>query len=146
MMIEAIQAPFILIGGEEDKLKGLQADLLLKAPSFYTGLTAGKCCGEFSGTLLVKVSNDGESLAGSPDEVSDLIELVWEYLERENHQTFLRVDLAQGKYAAAYAVQVLDDGACALGKFMGHMKPIHVTMLDTVPNAVQIGGQWFAPR
>lgn len=146
MAIETVQAPFVLIGGKEDKLKGLQADLMLKAPSFYTGLTAGKWFGEFDGTLLVKVSNDGESLAGSPDEVSDLIELLWEYLERENQESFLRVDLAQGRYAAAYAVQVLDDGAYNPGKFMGHMKPIHVTMLDTVPNAVQIGGVWFAPR
>lgn len=146
MGIETVQAPFILIGGNADKLKGLQADLMLKAPSFYTGLTEGKWCGEFGGTLLVKVSNDGESLAGSPDEVADLIDLVWEYLERENQQTFLRVDLAQGRYAAAYAVQVLGDGAYNPGKFMGHMKPIHVTMLDTVPNAVVLGGQWFAPR
>lgn len=144
MTIETVQAPFVLISGKEDKLKGLQADLMLKSPSLYTELTVGKRFGELGGTLLVKVSNDGESLIGSPDEVADLLELLWEYLERENQQTFVRVDLTEGRYAAAYEVQVLSDGA--IGEFMGLMKPIHHTMLRTAQNAVQIGGVWFSPR
>lgn len=144
MTIETVQAPFVLLSGKEDKLKGLQDDLMLKSPSFYTELTAGKRFSELDGTLLVKVLNDGESLAGSPDEIVDLLELLWEYLERENQQTFVRVDLAEGRYAAAYEVQVLSDGA--IGEFMGLMKPIHPTMLRTVQNAVQIGGVWFSPR
>ena len=147
MTIETVQAPFVLIGGKEDKLKGLQADLMLKAPSFYTELTAGKWFGEFNGTLLVKISDDGESLAGSPDEVFDLIELLWEYLERENQQSFMRVGLAEGRYAAAYEVQALrGEDSCTLGKFVGLMKPIHLTLLGTVPNAMQLGGEWFSPR
>lgn len=147
MTTGTVQAPFVLIGGKEDKLKGLQADLMLKAPSFYTELTEGKWFGEFSGTLLVKISDDGESLAGSPDEVFDLIELLWEYLERENQQSFMRVDKAEGRYAAAYAVQFLSGKAsCALGKFVGLMKPVHPTLLGTVPNAVKLGGEWFSPR
>ena len=147
MTIGTVQAPFVLIGGKKDKLKGLQADLMLKAPSFYTELTVGKWFGELDGTLLVKISDDGESLAGSPDEVFDLIELLWEYLERENQQSFMRVDLAEGRYAVAYEVQVLSGKAsCTLGKFVGRMKPIHPTMLSTVPNAVQLSGVWFSPR
>lgn len=144
MPIATVQAPFVLIGGEEDKLKGLQADLLLNSPSFYTGLTAGKWFGELGGVLLVKISNDGESPAGSPDEVADLTYLLWDYLKRENQHTLVRVDLAKGKYAAAYAVQV--HGSCNLGEFMGLMKPIHPSMLRTVQNAVHIGGVWFSPR
>ena len=151
MTIKTVQAPFVLIGGKEDKLKGLQADLMLKAPSFYTELTAGKWFGEFNafnGILLVKISNGGESLAGPLDEVAGLIELLWEYFERENQQSFMRVERANW-YAAAYEVQVHPTGtedSTTDGKFLGHMKPIHHTLLGTVQNAVLIGGQWYSPR
>lgn len=147
MTTGTVQAPFVLIGGKEDKLKGLQGDLLRKAPSYYTELTEGKCSGEMGSTLLVKISDDGQSLAGDSDEYADLVKLLREYFGRENQKSFVRVDRSAGKYSVAYEVQLLGDGdACTPGKFMGQMKPIHPTMLSTVPSAVKLYGQWFSPR